>query len=45
MEFNFLKNQIKRLLQKVRESKFPNDKDYLTDISNIKITFENTNNM
>lgn len=39
------KNQIKRILQKLREAKFPNDIEYLKDISQIKITFENIPNM
>ena len=35
------KNQNKRLLQKIRENKFPPDVIFLKDISKIKITFDN----
>ena len=35
------KNQIKWLLQKIRESNFPNNEKFLQDISKILITFEN----
>lgn len=37
------KNQIKYLLQKYREIKYPSNNKYLADISKIKITFEETN--
>jgi len=42
---NLSSNQIKRILQKVREIKYPLDQDFLEDISKITITFENENNM
>ena len=34
-------NQIKRLVQKIREVNFPSDSDFLKDISKITINFEN----
>ena len=40
---NLTYNQIKWNLQKIREDKFPNDSEYLKDISKIKINFENNN--
>ena len=36
---NLSYNQIKWKLQKIKEEEFPNDNDYLKDISKIKITF------
>ena len=35
------KNQTKRLLQKIRENRYPPDDIFLKDISNIKITLDN----
>ena len=35
------KYQVKYLLQKVRDFKYTNDEDYLKDISNIQITYDN----
>ena len=35
----------KRILQKVRQIKYPSDQEFLEDISNITITFENDNNL
>ena len=34
-------NLLKYLLQKVRDFKYTNDEDYLKDISNIQITYDN----
>ena len=39
------KNQVKRILQTLRESKYPNDNEYLKNISKINITFEKLPNM
>ena len=39
-EIKLTTNQIKRLLQKIRERNFPNNDEYLKDISKINITFE-----
>ena len=39
------KNQIKRLLQNLRDYQYPKDEEYLKDITKIKITFENILNM
>ena len=38
-------NQIKWLLQKIRDEKFPSDALFLEDISNIKITFDKEPNL
>ena len=38
-------NQIKWVLQKLREEKFPSNEKYLQNISDIKITFYNTINL
>ena len=38
-------NQIKWLLQKIREEKFPSDAHFLEDISNKKITFDKEPNL
>ena len=38
-------NQIKWRLQKLREVKFPNNNDFLKDITKIKISFENISNL
>ena len=38
-------NQIKWLLQKIREEKFPSDTHFLEYISNIKITFDKEPNL
>ncbi len=39
------KNQIKWQLQKIREKNFPNNNEYLKDISLIKIIYENNINL
>ena len=38
-------NQIKWILQKLREERYPSDDKYLQNISNIKITFDNSANL
>ena len=42
---NLTVNQIKWRLQKIREQNFPNDMEFLKDISKIKITFDNNNEL
>ena len=38
-------NQIKWLIQKIRQVNYPKDDDFIKDISKITITYENLNNM
>ena len=40
---NWSYNKIKWNLQKIREEKFPNDSEYLKDISKIRISFDINN--
>ena len=42
---NLTKNQVKWNLQKIREQNFPNNNEYLKNISNITITFESSDNL
>lgn len=41
---NMSQNQVKKLLQKLREEYYPNDDSFLLDICNIRITFNDNNN-
>ena len=42
---NMSQNQIKKLLQKLREEYYPNDDSFLLDICNIRITFNDNNEL
>jgi hypothetical protein len=42
---NLTENQIKWRLQKIREKNFPNDAEFLKDISNINISFDNSHEL
>ena len=38
-------NQVKQILQKIGEEKFPSNEKYLQNIFNFKITFDNNENL